>query len=510
MAHSVRNCTLTEKGADFNSTLLGEHTKIYESLYSSWKSLVRAIKSQLKCLSSEEIVAQLIDDLEVSRAKATHQYNFIHPVPRLIKVKQDTINSVSDDLLRLLRLHISEDLDSVTRDELARLRYLCVPGYAKSVYESRVSSRHSECLRAFPVNTDGRSHAQDSELQWLSAPAALPQPVLPSVPPSRGTSVLSTKNESRPILVDHPPPAMQPNLPTPPPLPTSVFPQPSSMPLEDQFPSASPHILNCQDEEEEPIPGADGEAWCIPRPGVYHPKKFTKISVMFDSSANYIGTSLNDHLLTGPDLTKWLLGAFMRFREHSIVIVCDIEKMFHQFPVANKDFLSFLWWEGEDTNKEPKGCRMKVHLFGDTSSTGCANYGLKSLATKNESLYPLACRFLSRNFHVNDGIACIPSLTEALKFVQEATELCGTNGMRLHKFVSNDKQAFKGIPVPVSERAPAANKMDITASVLPDETALGIKWFLEEESSQSWEAWKSYRIHISSIKVARWYHPRTF
>ena len=43
-------------------------------------------------------------------------------------------------------------------------------------------------------------------------------------------------------------------------------------------------------------------------------------------------------------------------------------------------FVSF-GGKGGDTNAEPKEFRMKVHLFGAASSPGCANYGMKYLAS---------------------------------------------------------------------------------------------------------------------------------
>ena len=49
-------------------------------------------------------------------------------------------------------------------------------------------------------------------------------------------------------------------------------------------------------------------AWYIPHPGVYHPMKPEKIRVVFDCSAKFRGTSLNDQLLQGPDLTNSLVG----------------------------------------------------------------------------------------------------------------------------------------------------------------------------------------------------------
>ena len=130
----------------------------------------------------------------------------------------------------------------------------------------------------------------------------------------------------------------------------------------------------------------DGNVWYIPYQGVYHPRKPEKIRVVFDCSAKYEGTALNDHLLTGPDLTNGLTGVLCRFRKHPVAIICDVEKMFHRFHVSREDrnYLRFLWWEQGDTNSEPKEYRMKVHLFGAASSPGCANYGMKFLANENE------------------------------------------------------------------------------------------------------------------------------
>lgn len=105
---------------------------------------------------------------------------------------------------------------------------------------------------------------------------------------------------------------------------------------------------------------------------------------------------MNDHLLTGPDLTNALTGVPCRFRQYPIAINCDVEKMFHRFHVtpADRDFMRFLWWENGNTMSEAKEYRMKVHIFGAESSPGCTNYGMKYLATNYESEYPMAASFI--------------------------------------------------------------------------------------------------------------------
>ena len=133
----------------------------------------------------------------------------------------------------------------------------------------------------------------------------------------------------------------------------------------------------------------DGSVWYIPHHGVYHPKKPGKIRVVFDCSAKFKGESLNEHLLQGPDLTNRLVGILCRMRQEAVAFMCDIEQMFHQFRVheEHKDFLRFLWWEKGNFSNAATEYRMKVHLFGATSSPGCANFGLKQTANDNENEY---------------------------------------------------------------------------------------------------------------------------
>lgn len=105
----------------------------------------------------------------------------------------------------------------------------------------------------------------------------------------------------------------------------------------------------------------DGEeAWYLPIFGVYHPKKPTQIRVVFDSSAKCDNVSLNDVLMTGPDLINSLLGVLLRFRKDLVAITADIQQMFYCFVVSEKhrNFLRFFWYEDNDPEKELVECRM--------------------------------------------------------------------------------------------------------------------------------------------------------
>ena len=110
----------------------------------------------------------------------------------------------------------------------------------------------------------------------------------------------------------------------------------------------------------------ESNVWFIPHyHGVYHPLKPKKIRVVFDCSARFRGVLLSDNLLQGPDLTNSLLGVLRRFRLEPIAIMGDIQSMFHQVELLekNRDLMRFLWWKDGDLNELPQEYRMKVQYL---------------------------------------------------------------------------------------------------------------------------------------------------
>ena len=240
-------------------------------------------------------------------------------------------------------------------------------------------------------------------------------------------------------------------------------------------------ILNRGDAEEAPsVPPENQETWYIPHHGVYHPKK-QRIRVVFACSARFKGSSLNDQLLSGPDLTNNQLDVLYRFRMYHYAITCDVEKTFHQFLVPKNDrsYLRFLWWPNGDTELQPKEYRMKVHLFGATSSPGCASYALKHLANQERVTYPTAGHFIIHDFYVDDGLTSVESREDAKELIEGAREVCRRGGLRLHKFIANDRSVMESIPK--SEQASDIN-WDLPSEPLSIERVLGVQWFVGVDS----------------------------
>lgn len=179
-------------------------------------------------------------------------------------------------------------------------------------------------------------------------------------------------------------------------------------------------IISCGYAEK--VPAKDltyhhDKVWYIPHHnGVYHPKK-RKIRVVFGCAASFQGTSLNTQLLQGPDLTSSLIGVITRFRKEPVVLMTDIEAMFHQVrvPAEDSNLQRFLWWPKGDFSQHMVEYRMLVHLFGATSSPSCANFALRMCVENNrDSFSQQVVNTILHSFYVDDCLASVASESQAV------------------------------------------------------------------------------------------------
>ncbi|XP_064644727.1 uncharacterized protein LOC135498401 [Lineus longissimus] len=241
-------------------------------------------------------------------------------------------------------------------------------------------------------------------------------------------------------------------------------------------------IIDRGDAELAPQPPLAGQHWYLPHFGVFHPKKPEKIRVVFDCRAEYMGHSLNQYLLPGPDLTNSLLGILCRFRKEKIAITCDVEQMFHQFKVNPdcRDYLRFLWWPDGDTDKEPVDHLMSVQLFGATSSPSVCNFGLKRIATDYEEKYGSeAANFVREDFYCDDGLKSVPAEDEAIDLVG----LCSEGKLRLHKFASNSEKVL--LTIDEENRAIKDSDLQLVPHVGQNkDQVLGMYWSISSDQFQ--------------------------
>ena len=226
---------------------------------------------------------------------------------------------------------------------------------------------------------------------------------------------------------------------------------------------------------------SSGQVWYLPYFGVYHPKKPDQIRVVFDSSAEYQGVSLNRELLTGPDFMNSLVGVLFRFRREDIAAMCDVEQMFHSFRVdpKHRNFLRFLWFKDNDPTQDIIEYRMTVHLFGNGPSPAVATYGLRRTVENGEELEPGVKEFVKRNFYVDDGLVSKPTAEETVKLIRDTQAALATANLRLHKVVSNSVTVMEAFPT--EDLAKDIRSLDLRHDELPAQRSLGVFWDLERD-----------------------------
>ena len=233
---------------------------------------------------------------------------------------------------------------------------------------------------------------------------------------------------------------------------------------------------------EEDLERSDGRVWYIPHQGVYHPTK-KKIRVVFDCGASFQGTSLNAQLLQGPDLTSSLIGVMSRFRKEPVVIMADVEAMFHQVrvPPEDADLLRFLWWPAGDLSQDHVDFRMLVHLFGATSSPSCANFALRKCAEDNKGQFSQeAMDKVLHSFYVDDCLVSVASEEKAVSLYHELIAICAKGGFRLTKWISNRRDVLTAIPE--EHRAKDMKMLNMDQDLPPVERVLGVEWCIQSDT----------------------------
>lgn len=235
-------------------------------------------------------------------------------------------------------------------------------------------------------------------------------------------------------------------------------------------------------EVAPPLKGNE-ERWYLPIFGVYHPKKPGSIRVVFDSSAQHDAVSLNDVLLTGPDLNNSLLGVLIRFRREAIAVTADIKQMFHCFLVREQDrnFLRFFWFRDNDPAQDVIEYRMTVHVFGNSPSPAVAIYCLRQSTREREPHEdPEVRQFVDRDFYVDDGLKSLPTAAGAISLLKRTQDILAMSNLRLHKIASNSKEVMDAFS-PL-DLASDLKDLDLGSDTPPVQRSLGLNWDLKSDT----------------------------
>ena len=236
----------------------------------------------------------------------------------------------------------------------------------------------------------------------------------------------------------------------------------------------------CKMADDE-IQRSNPRTWYLPHHGVSNPNKPGKVRVVFDAAATYAGTSLNQNLMTGPDLLNNLFGVLQRFRLYPVALTADVQGMFHQVkvPEIDSDSLRFLWKEDMQNSAPPDTYRMNVHIFGAADSPCCANYALRRTANENSDKFcETTINTVLNNFYVDDMMTSVNSETEAITLYRELVELLSLGGFHLCKLMSNSKAVLTA----VSESERAIQDLNLDLNQIPVQRALGLRWNVHKDT----------------------------
>ena len=218
--------------------------------------------------------------------------------------------------------------------------------------------------------------------------------------------------------------------------------------------------------------------WYVPHHPVENPNKPGKVRRVCNAASKFRGISLNDNLLTGPDLLQNLIGIIFRFREQKIAITADIEAMFLQVKVPPEDckVLRFLW--RDNPNESIKVYEYGRHIFGAKSSPTCANYALQQVAKDNAHEFPQITKLIMRNFYMDDFVKSVPSAEQAIEIYKLLRAMLAKGGFHLTKWISNCEQTMTSIDQ--ADKSPSSSETFEAEPTSP--SILGLQWNVDADN----------------------------
>lgn len=226
--------------------------------------------------------------------------------------------------------------------------------------------------------------------------------------------------------------------------------------------------------EEAPQESLSSRKWYLPHFAVTHPTK-KKRRLVFDAAAKFAGKSLNDALLSGPDLLQSLFGVLLRFRQHPVALVADIKEMFLQVKIReeDRDSLRFLW-RGDRRTGKPKEYRMTSVIFGAACSPSAAIYVKNRNAEDFREQHPEAVQAIERNHYMDDYLHSFQTEKEATKIASEVDTIHRRAGFELRGWASNRSTVLKKI----AHENETNKEVELGSK---EEKTLGLRWFTQED-----------------------------
>ena len=206
----------------------------------------------------------------------------------------------------------------------------------------------------------------------------------------------------------------------------------------------------------------------VPKPD----SKSTPYRLVFNSSAQYKGHSVNGSLLKGPTVFNPIWGVLLRFRQHPYAYAGDLSKMYHSIDIPNDDQMMhlFLWRFHE--NVHPSIFAITALNMGDKPSSAIAQICLRKSAEASSLEHPEAAKVITDNSYMDDILGSSRTLAESQSITNTIESILEQKGFRIKEWSLNDNNGTH-TQVDVNVRMPE--------NALEAENALGMKWIVEND-----------------------------
>ena len=147
----------------------------------------------------------------------------------------------------------------------------------------------------------------------------------------------------------------------------------------------------------------------------------TPLRIVFDSSHNYKGHSLNSYWAKGPDAyMNNLLAVLLKFRENRIGIVGDIKKMYNSVYIRElEQHVHRFLWRNVETDRAPDIYVITAVNMGDRPSGTIAASALRKTAVMGENIFPKAAEIILNSTYVDDVVDSVENVEEAHKITND-------------------------------------------------------------------------------------------
>lgn len=165
--------------------------------------------------------------------------------------------------------------------------------------------------------------------------------------------------------------------------------------------------------------------------------------MIWDCAAKVNGKSLNDFIVTGPNLYNSLVEILMQMRERKFVFKGDLQEMFHQIFVSEQDSDSLRFLFRFSSNEKIKTFKMLVLPFGLKCSPTVSQYIKNLVALSYSTRYKDACDIILHNSYVDDIIKSVDKLRDAKLLPLKIKYILSAGGFNLLKINSNSSEITK-------------------------------------------------------------------